>query len=447
MNTEQNTKQFGTQKEHKKKKGLTVNFVDSLKPQEGLDKTFWDDKALGLGVRVRNNTVRYIFKYRNKNGVQKKLTIGDTWSIKLDDARNKVAEYRQMLLRDEDPTEEKNKAKKDINISDLCDLYMREGTSHKKASTLKIDEGRIQHHIKPLIGKIIVKSLNTGNVEKMVLEIAKGNVSSTKESTKLRGRSVVTGGTEAANRSLQLLSTILNFAIRREIIDKNPAKGIKKPKSTPKAGNKRLKEFLDIEEIKILGKALKTVSNDREINGKKKFAENPKAIDAIKLLLLTGCRKDEVLSLTWNSVDFTNQCFRFEDTKTGKQTRPFGKGALNLLKKIKDKQEEITKWVFPAERGDGHFVGLPKILQKVWEELDNEELKSFHICLHRLRHTFSSVANNTFNIDELVIAGIVGHSKRGVTSRYTHIPDKNLINAADDVSLCISNALSNTEED
>ncbi|MDR1693941.1 MAG: site-specific integrase [Lactobacillaceae bacterium] len=58
--------------------------------------------------------------------------------------------------------------------------------------------------------------------------------------------------------------------------------------------------------------------------------------------------------LTAGSIDFTNQCFRFEETKTGKQIRPFGKGALKLLNELKTERKD-NKWVFPAERGNGHF--------------------------------------------------------------------------------------------
>ena len=263
----------------------------------------------------------------------------------------------------------------------------------------------------------------------MMIKIMNGNVKSAQEQCKIRGRSRVTGGHEAANRTVQLLSAIFNFAINRELLDKNPAKFVKRPKTQAK------ETFLTPQDIKLLGVTLKRPS----------YCDKKEAINAIKLLLLTGCRKDEILSLRWDFIDFDNQCFRFPDTKTGKQNRVFGIAALSLLKEIKSKNR--SPWVFPATKGNGHYVGLPKIFNRICSsKLEDSPADSgtvFYrpdITLHSLRHTFASIAN-LLGYNDFTIAGMLGHRIRSTTARYSHNVDSALILAANQVSEFINNLL------
>jgi site-specific recombinase XerD len=93
-----------------------------------------------------------------------------------------------------------------------------------------------------------------------------------------------------------------------------------------------------------------------------------------------------------------------------------------------------SSFVFPADRGDGHFVGVVRILDRICQKAKLEDLTP-----HVLRHTFASVAGD-LGFSELTIAGLLGHSARGVTQRYVHL-DSALVVAADQVSMEIATLL------
>ncbi len=412
---------------------ITKSFISTLPEATDKQKFFWDDDVKGFGIRFQGKTKSYIIMYRNTNGRQKMMTLCRIDKLTPDEARKLAKEKLAEVVHGKDPAKEKIEEREAKTIEELCDWYMDEGTSHKKASTLEIDKGRIKRHIKPLLGSQIVKALTRGDIESFMYDIIKGDkIRLVKKSDKRGGVSRVTGGKTAASRTVQLLGAILEFAIRRGIIDHNPAHGIQKPKSNKKD------VFLDINDIKSLGLALLEAE---------KAKEPQSAIDAIKLLLLTGCRKTEILSLKWEYIDLKNKCFRFPDTKTGKQTRPFGQGALNLLCKLKEQSN--SPWVFPATRGEGYLIFLPKVFKRTINLINKETEKPFiektGVSLHTLRHSFASIAAE-MAYSELTIAGLLGHSIGSVTNRYSHLPDPSLINAADKVSLRIEHALSGKNE-
>ncbi len=411
---------------------LNKSFINQIKDEIHKDKVYTDDEIKKLNIRIQGNKKTWVLIYRI-NGHQKKLSLGSIFERTPDSVRAEAIDLLNMINRGIDPAQEKKRYQEEMNVKQLCELYMKEGVAHKKQSTLKIDEGRITHHINPIIGNIKLSELNTGDIEKMMIKIINGDVKSAKESEKKRGRSIVTGGSEAANRTVQLLSAILNFAIHRELIDKNPAKYVKRPASHKK------EIFLTIEEIKKLGLALADPQH----------ADKKTAINAIKLILLTGCRKTEILSLRWDYIDFNSKCFRFPDTKTGKQTRAFGEAAKNLLEELKRKTN--SDWVFPATRGNGFYIGLPKTFHQICyshplgEDGKPDLNKSSYITkadvsLHTLRHSFATIANS-LNFNDFTIAGMIGHKIGGVTRRYSHDVDEAIVMAADKVSEYISKAL------
>ena len=260
---------------------LNKKFIDAIICNENdKDKTYFDDKLSGFGIRIRGSSMSYIVMYRNQYGQKRKLTIGKTNQISVMDARKKAEQIlANIKLNNADPVSEKNELKRTMTIGDLCDLYIAEGEDNKKPSTIMNDKSRIKRHIKPLIGNMPVKCINKGTVEKLVLDIENGKTAITEKSDKIRGLANVRGGRSIAKRTVEMLGSIFSFAVRRGIMSENPVIGVPKPKT-----NKR-EEFLTLNDFTNFGKAL-------EIAKLLKF--NNIAINAILLLALTGCRKNEI---------------------------------------------------------------------------------------------------------------------------------------------------------
>lgn len=406
---------------------INKEFVNSIIGQKYADKIFWDDELKGFGIRVQGKAMSYIIIYTNNFAKQKKFKICSIDKLSPAEARKQAKELFATIIQGKDPVEEKNKLKNTITINELCDLYWKEGTLHKKASTLYIDRGRIEHHIKPLIGKIPVTEVTHSTIEKMMLDIINGDkIKKHAKSKNKRGTTLIKGGKYAASRTISLITAILEFAKRRKIISDNPGRGIQKPK------DKVRNVFLSPNEITEFGTAL--------IQAKNNF-KNIKALNIILLLLLTGCRKNEIASLKWSYIDFRHQCFMFPDTKTGQQNRFFGKTVSDVLLSIK---KENSDWVFPATSGSGYFKGIQKIFTEL-KQYKNETtgqtlIRNSRLCLHSLRHTFASIAAD-MGYTELTIAGLLGHKLGGVTNHYSHSTDKSLIDSADCVSTKIMELL------
>lgn len=397
---------------------LTKRVIDNLKPHPEKDVFVWDegDGALkGFGVRVKpSGAASYIVQYRNAMGRTRRMVIGKVGVRAPDEVRKDAAAALRAKEQGQDPSAERHAMRNAMIVSDLCDLYVKEVKGHIKDSTLKNDISRIECHVKPLIGRMAISSLRVEDIERLQSAIAAGKTAKKRQD---KGRSgLQRGGKGVAARTVGMFGTILEFAMRRKLISENPARAVRKYQD-----NKR-QRFLSHEEIKALGQAIRDADQE---------AMNATALAAIKTLLLTGCRKSEVLSLPWNWVDTKAGCIRFGDTKSGAQLRPIGCAATNYLQRI----PESSQWVFPASRGDGYFIGLPRIFAKLCSKAEIEGA-----TLHVLRHTFAAIAAE-LGYSELTIAGLLGHSVPGVTARYAHVPDAALVSAADRVSLFIADLL------
>ena len=401
---------------------ITKRLVDSLRPdKEGIRDIFvWDagDGALkGFGVRVKPTGVAtYLIQYRNKEGRTRRLALAKVGTVTPEEARRLARSKLAEAAKGQDPSAERRTVRQAITVAELCDRYLKDAKGRVKASTLAMDKSRIETHVKPTIGRLSVRSLTAADVERMKADILAGRTAKPKK----KGRGgLATGGPGVTARTVGMLGTILEFArTSLKIIKDNPARGIKKP---PEGRQRR---FLHLDEIATLGEAMRA----SEAAG-----ESRTGLAVIRLLLLTGFRRMEALALPRKWIDARSKCVRFEDTKSGYQLRPIGTEPLRLLNEQPAKDK--SPWVFPADRGDGHFVGLPKVLERVCKKAGLKD-----VTVHVLRHSFAAAAAE-MGYSELTIAGLLGHSVAGVTARYAHVPDSALVAAADRVSTRIASAL------
>jgi integrase len=405
---------------------ITKRVVDLLRPDpRGRDLFKWDagDGALkGFGVRVKPSGARsYFVQYRNSEGRTRRLVLGRVGELTPDQARELASDRLKQVRLGRDPSAERHAARSSITVSEICELYLADANGRIKPSTLVLDRSRIECHVKPLIGRRAVSGLTQRDIERFQADIAAGKTAKPRQE---KGRSgVVTGGRATAARTVGMLGAILEFAKRHGAITDNPVRGIRRF-----ADNKR-RRFLDVDELRTFGRAMKEAERQ---------GENRTGIAAIRALLLTGCRRNEILALPWAWLDVKARCIRFEDTKSGAQLRPIGATAAKHLA-IQPRLDGCP-WIFKADIGDGHFVGLPRVLARLCARAGLKD-----VTIHTLRHSFAATAAE-LGFSELTIAGLLGHSVPGVTARYAHVPDSALVAAADRVSARIAAALEGKRE-
>jgi integrase len=149
-------------------------------------------------------------------------------------------------------------------------------------------------------------------------------------------------------------------------------------------------------------------------------------------MVLTGFRRMEVLGLERPWFSRSEHCIRFPDTKSGAQVRVLGEAAMDCIEAQPKRAD--SAFVFPADWGDGHFIGVVRVLDRICRRAQLQ-----NVTPHVLRHTFASIAGD-LGFSELTIAGLLGHSAHGITQRYVHL-DTALVVAADRISMEIAKTL------
>jgi integrase len=392
--------------------------VRALEPGQ----TLWDSSLPGFGARrQRGAAIAYVLKYRTAEGRQRWFTIGQhgaPWTPET--ARQQARRLLGDVARRGDPATEKRAARKAQTVSELCDLYFADATagrlmtrrrSPKKGSTLATDLGRIERHIKPLLGRRTVSAVTREDVEGFMHDVAAGKTAS-RTKTKPRGLARVRGGRGTATRTMGLLGAIFAYAVRHRMRTDNPVHGV-----TRFADGKRRRRLSD-DEYKAFGDALRQANTENIW---------PTAIAAARFLGLTGWRSGEALSLRWEEIDLARRTATLGDTKTGRSVRPLSHAACDVLRNL----SRSGHLAFPATRGSGDIVMSG--FKKLWKRIAKLGGLPPDVTPHVLRHSFASLAAD-IGYSEPVIAALVGHQGRSTTSRYLHTADAVLLAAADAVA-------------
>ncbi|MFN3076365.1 MAG: tyrosine-type recombinase/integrase [Alphaproteobacteria bacterium] len=400
---------------------LTKRVVDGAAPDpDGGNRIYWDSDVKGFGLRVTAAGVKaYVLSYRF-DGRKRLLTIGkhgSPWAC--EEARIKATSLLRDITQGIDPLEAKAEVKTALTVAALATLYLTEGpvdSPNKKPRTWEAYASSLNRHILPMIGRKLVKSVTQTDIAKLQADISTGKTAVDVKTGKY-GRAIVTGGKVAAARSIAALSTMFEFAVNRKLVPSNPARGVKLLKSEHR------ERFLSEHEVAALADTLVVMEEECAIN--------PAMASAIRLLLLTGCRKGEVLTLKWAYIDFDRGCLRLPESKTGAKVVPLAAAALEILAGL----PRDSEWVFPAAKGDGHVVGL----QKAWEKLrDRAGLPGLR--LHDLRHSFASFAVAD-GATLFMVGKVLGHKQTSTTEIYAHLRDDPLKAVADRTGARIANAM------
>jgi integrase len=154
----------------------------------------------------------------------------------------------------------------------------------------------------------------------------------------------------------------------------------------------------------------------------------------IRLLVLTGCRKAEILTLRWDAVDLERGALHLPDSKTGPKSVPLGAAAAEVLAGIP--RVAGNPFVFPGERQGSHWVNVERSWRRIRRAAGFPELR-----MHDLRHSYAAIGAAA-GLGLPVIGRILGHTQASTTQRYTHFADDPLRAAADRISSEIAAALS-----
>ncbi len=436
---------------------LTKRVIDALEPKAS-EFTIWDSEAPGFGVRVRpSGAASYVVMYRTggRNSPQRRVTIGATSKLTIDEAR--IAGRRVLAKAElgEDVAENLAIARKAETVGELCDLYLEEAErggligkrgTPKKASTLLTDRGRIARHIKPLLGKKRVRDITRADIERFLRDVAAGKTA-TDQRTKKHGRAIVTGGRGTATRTVRLLGGIFTFAIRLGMRSENPAHGV------AKYADRQGERFLTTAELERLGAALRDAESiglawivDETSPGAKHLPKSaddrrtviaPHAIAAIRLLILTGCRLREILDLEWTHVDFERGLLFLPDSKTGKKTIVLAAPALEVLASVP--RIDGCRYVIAGDKLDKPRSDLKRPWAMVTRAAGLEGIR-----LHDLRHTYAS-HGAAAGMGLTVVGRLLGHADVKTTNRYSHFDADPLRRAANAVGSALASALEGSE--
>jgi integrase len=389
----------------------------------GIGEIIWDATARGFHARrQRGPAVTYAVFYRTKEGRQRWHKIGRhgaPWTP--EKAREEAVRILGNVAEGADPAAEKRAIRKASTVAELCDAYLADAEAGrvltrskepKKASTLAVDKGRVERHIKPLLGGLAVASVTRDDVERFLHDVAEGRTAGKAKTAKKRGLARVTGGRTAATRAVGLLGAVFTYAVRRRMRADNPVHGVER--FADRERNRRLSD----DEYAALGDALRKAEASRLW---------PPGIAAARFLALTGWRTGEAAGLRWAEVDLARRTVRLSDTKSGISLRPLSHTACDALKSLPRLAGER---VFSATRGGPettlHF-------KKFWPRIAKAACLPTDVTPHVLRHSFVSLAAD-LGYSEPTIAALVGHKGRSVTSRYVHSADAVLLAAADAVA-------------
>ena len=407
-----------------RKARITKRSVDSMPECTG-DTFLWDSDLPGFGVRRRASGAKsYFLQYRTDHGRLRWVTIGRhgaPWTP--DEARNEALRLLGRVKHGQDPAEKREARRKDLTVSELCDLYMeqpviitRKGTA-KKASSRATDRSNIERHIKVLLGSRRVRTLSRDDVEQFQKDVAAGRTRADIK-TKKQGRALIKGGKGTAARSVAALGAIMTFAVSRGLRPDNPVTGVVLFR------NNRRERFLRVDGFTSVGKGLRQYEDE---------GGNIYAAAAVRLLLLSGCRRSEILTLRHDAVDDERGILWLADSKTGRRPVIVSRLVIDVIRSLP--RLAGNPYVLPCLKAGRHLSSI----QKAWHTIRTYAGLP-GLRLHDLRHSFASVIVE--GGDSLYAAQkLLGHAQARTTEIYAHLAADPLRSVADRVAGEIERAL------
>lgn len=371
---------------------LTKRAVESLEAGER-DYLVWDRDMRGFGLRVYPSGKKtYLVQYRSARRTRR-VTIGQHGVLTAEEARKEARRLLGDVARGDDPSAVRQAKRRAPTVAGLCDRFLDEYVDqHCKPTTARDYHSIIRRFIRPKLGPL------------QIAEVTRADVVAFHQG--LRDTPY------QANRAASMLSKLFNLAedwgLRQA--GTNPARRIKKFREEEK------KRFLSDDEQNRLGEVLAEVIEDG--------SETIYTVSAILLLIYTGCRLSEILTLRWDYV--TPHHLELPDSKTGRRRVPLPREAYDILMDLP--RRGGNPYVILGENEHGPMVNLQKPWRRIRALAGLDDVR-----IHDLRHTYASVAMKN-GIDPFTLKEIMGHKNLQTTLRYAHLQDDAVQRAAGSVA-------------
>ena len=356
---------------------LTDAAIARLRPRER-EYAVWDRSVAGLGVRVRPTGGKSYVFLTGSGGAAKRVSLGPVIAMTVEEARRECHERRARPA----PAAPARPARAVPSLRDFVEGEWKEAHFERyKPSTKKGVRSVLRGRILPTFGSRPLDRIAPAQIRKWFDAYSRT----------APGR---------ANKGLELLRQIMNFAVARGYSDNNPARGIR-PNRRP-----RLTRFLSREEIARLHRALDGQTRE----------DNRRQADIVRLLLLTGCRRGEIVRLRWSEVQ--SDGLALTDAKTGPRQVPLNVQARAIL----DRQPRTeSPFVFPSPRDPSRpRSGELSLWYRVRRQAGIGDVR-----LHDLRHSHASHAVLN-GVPVPVVSRMLGHSNVRMTLRYAHLGDREI---------------------
>jgi len=383
---------------------MTKRLIDSINPNPSRDVVVWDDMLKGFGVRVKlSGRKTFVVQYRNAQNRSRRVTIGHYGRLTLDQARKEARQILADVDRGQDPAQARGEGRKSPTMTDLAERFLAEhATVKKKSRSVREDKRLLRLTILPALG------------QRKVRDVTRQDVAGLHHAH--RGTPI------QANRVIALLSKMFNLAEKWGLRPDgtNPCRHVERFKE------KKRERYLSGDELARLGQTLAQV----EAEG----SELPSVVTAVRLLILTGARLSEILTLKWEHVDPEFGALRLPDSKTGSKLIPLNLPAVDALEKAQ--RLEGNSYVCPGIKPRSHLVGIQKPWQRIRKQAGLEDVR-----LHDLRHSYASMGAAA-GMGLPVIGALLGHTQASTTQRYAHLANDPLKAATEEIGRRIAEAMS-----
>lgn len=375
---------------------ITKSLVESL-PVGTAESWTWDSTLPGFGVRVQaSGRKTFVARYRTRDGQQRKLTIGRCTDMTPDRARELARAAFADAAAGGDPTKERRDSKTAPTMDDLYERYMREhARPFKKPSSIVHDERNWNRYVLPVMGRKRVDAVTKAEVTSLHASLAAKSVT--------------------ANHVRALLSKAFNLAIDwgwRTAA--NPCVGVKKFKS------RQRELILTPAQLAALDTALTDLVSRGLIL--------PQFGDLFRLLAITGCRLNEIMSARRDWVDVERRLLLLPDSKVGQRRISLSAHALEIIEAMPP-----HKWLIPGKIGGSHMTQP----HTAWDRVVEHAGLPPETRIHDLRHTAGSMGHRA-GLSQRQIADMLGHRNLATTERYLHGFVEDRPEAVDTVSAVIT---------